>query len=487
MEDVVILDKMKLYNLVNGEKSYGRQQFTVTGMFGKKKITLPNSNKGEIGDAIRGIDEAPNECYDLSVKRRIEILRNAFKYLNLTTKQKEFICSFTGNPRRLVNKQHREARNLLKFMAGLGEEYSHLGNSLLEDTGHGKIYYTPSQNLASLWLPQGDLREGPWALSQAVLAGIRLFIKLSSEDPIMGLKTAEALIKAGYPKSGINIFYWDTNDESRENLGNFLYSRTQQGIYMGSREKADKMFGDGSMNDIIFSHGHGRCIIGPDADLETVTDELITSMLASGNCMTTRQAYVHERVHDKYIEKMNNKLRNYEEQAEQLCRLHNLNNNGADHLGYLMDENTEIGLLPESDVDTIEGLKNMVNLGKIEILQGKRLSPNLVSLYHILINDMGIGCLSSQIPNTILTKKVKSLDQSVEYVNRSLEETKEQEALIVSIYGYSQEETERVVPNLKTCAVNQDKSTDYMNHRMPHGKERKIMMKLLTEQKHISL
>ena len=480
--DAVLQDKkMNLYNLIKGNKIKTDDTFEVKCKYSDDMILIPNSGKFEVIDAKSEAEKAISDCQSLDIVERINIIKRAADMFRLSSQEKKLIVALSGKPLSLVEKELSGAEDFLNdFCSLVGKMYRFHENYLYQEVrgGNGEIDYCPPNNIYSAFIPAGNLEEPAFILAHSVISGASGIIKPSRFDPITCLRAAETFAKAGYPAGALNVIHWNSSDDSRKNLAAYLASLTPQRIFMGSNANANEILGEIRSGDMVFSEGCSKCIVGRDANLDDVADELVESVLSPFDCMTTRQVYIDKNICSSLINNLKEKFREIGEITERLFKQHKTN-----MTGYLMDPRTLIGFVDKTAADNVESLKDLTLTNQIELITGKRIEDHLISPYLVVTNNLDLTLFGKEAPYVLTVIPVDDLDHAIECANKAADQLPDKKSLITAMHGYSNSNLRAYLPKLRTCNV-VNHSTNRLNQALPHGKY--FLMESLAEKKSVS-
>ncbi len=451
-------------NLIGGnEVNLSRQHFEVPSQFYKDfSIRLSDSGAIDISIAIAKAKKAANdiECQSLQFEKRAEILEKAAKKIRFSKDEMKEIVKFNGMPIKYVRGYLEQIPALMRtFQTVIKGRYGfiggRIGTNFLENEKFHKIEFrVPKKGFIYAITPSNDPRTTAVVSSIAVLLGIPIIIKPSKLDTLVPIKIGEAIIAEGYPKNGIGIVFfnsenplskrhnfklcdeasiiWPFGDDSTVdnllrlehnqsfNLERFLADR---GINDAQKEfeKFAREIGkskdtlseyitmqttDHFASKIVLRHVSGRCagIVDSDFDINLAANLIIeSSMRYPIGCNSMKSALVVEESYSKLIENL----------KKRFCQL-------EQRVGDPLNEKTEIGYVDPKTVSFVEKrLDELKRSGLAEIIMGGE-KINEMQLTPILAatNDEHSELLVNEISAYILClKKSDSFREAVEEVN----------------------------------------------------------------------
>ncbi len=449
-------------NLIGGQSvNLGKNYFTVQSQFYKDKILIADASQLDISIALSKAKQSWEECQKLSFAERANIIKKAANSLKFSEGEIRAIVKMVGMPKKYISEQ---VNQIPKIMASFWEIiskrygflYGKIGLDFMENETFHKIEFrVPKKGFVYAITPGNDPRITAVVSTILVLLGIPGIIKPSKTDNIVPLKIVKTIIDAGYPKNGLSILFFDSeNPKSKEhnfkicdeaatiwpfgdentidnlirtekrnvlNLDKFLKDKGMLNIqkelpkFLAELQKAENSLNDyistqtidHFASKLILRHASGRCagILDENFDIPLAAKLIIdSSMRYPIGCNSMKSVFV--------VESSFNKLTKVLERELTLLDKHTADPlNPKTEVGYI-DKRTALFL--EKRIDELKRLQ------LISILHGgEKISPTQFTPLLVSTNDVNSELLINEIPGYILCLiKVKSFEEAVSQINR---------------------------------------------------------------------
>lgn len=371
---------------------------------------LASVANGTVEDALAAVDAAA-AAFDgwagRSPRERGEILRKAFE---LFSAQKErFARLMTLENGKALLDSRSEAAYAAEFFRWYSEEAPrNLGDvSKAPASGARILVQHKPAGIAVLVTPWNfPAAMGTRKIAPALAAGCTVVLKPASETPLTMLALAALLQEAGVPPGVVNIL---PSRHSGAVVNAMLKDpRVRVISFTGSTEVGRRLLhaaADTVVTPAMELGGNAPFLVFEDADIDAAIEgAMIAKMRNMGEaCTAANRFYVHERVHDAFVEKLTAKMR-------------------ALKVGNGLDEGVAVG--PLVNADTRNKVASLVEdalaRGAQAVVGGKK--PEGKGFYYpptVLVNvPDGAACLSEEIfgpvapVQTFLTE-----DEAVEKAN----------------------------------------------------------------------
>ncbi len=452
----------KVDNLIGGQPiNLGKKYFTVQSPFYTDKISLADASQLDVSISLSKIKTAWDECQKLTFSERVQIIEKASNSLKFSKEEIEAIVKMVGMPKKYIIEQVNQIPNIMVSFWKIiskryGFIYDKIGLDFMENETVHKIEFRVSKKgFVYAITPGNDPRITAVVSTILVLLGIPGIIKPSKTDTVIPLKIVNAIIAAGYPKSGLTVLFFNSeNPESRknnfkicdeasiiwpfgdENTIDNLIRIERQNVFNIEKFMKDKEISDisnqfpkflaelqktkDSLNTYIFTqsidhfasklilrHGSGRCagILDNDFNL-TLAAKLVTesSMKYPIGCNSMKSVFVVESIFDKFVKILTDEFTILEKRtADPLS--------SKTEVGYI-DKKTSLFL--EKRIDELNRLRLISIIHGGKKINDVQFTPLLVST-----NDVNSELLINEIPAYILClTKVKSFEDAVLLVNK---------------------------------------------------------------------
>ncbi|QOR69048.1 NAD-dependent succinate-semialdehyde dehydrogenase [Cytobacillus suaedae] len=147
-------------------------------------------------------------------------------------------------------------------------------------------------------------------IAPALAAGCTAVIKPAEQTPLTALKLVELADQAGFPKGVLNVVTGDPQAIGKVWLDDM---RVRKLTFTGSTE-VGKLLMKGSADTVkkvsLELGGHAPGIVMDDANLDKAVEGVLASKYrnAGQTCVCSNRVYVHESIHDAFIEKFIEKV-----------------------------------------------------------------------------------------------------------------------------------------------------------------------------------
>ncbi|MBE4907822.1 NAD-dependent succinate-semialdehyde dehydrogenase [Bacillus luteolus] len=147
-------------------------------------------------------------------------------------------------------------------------------------------------------------------IAPALAAGCTAVIKPAEQTPLTALKLVELADQAGIPKGVLNVVTGDPQAIGKVWLDDM---RVRKLTFTGSTE-VGKLLMKGSADTVkkvsLELGGHAPVIVMEDANLDKAVEGVLASKYrnAGQTCVCSNRVYVHESIHDTFIEKFTEKV-----------------------------------------------------------------------------------------------------------------------------------------------------------------------------------
>ncbi|HEX9463998.1 MAG TPA: NAD-dependent succinate-semialdehyde dehydrogenase [Alphaproteobacteria bacterium] len=271
---------------------------------------------GTIEDAQAAVDAAA-AAFDgwaaRSPRERGEILRKAF---DLFSAQKEkFARLMTQENGKSLTDARGEATYAAEFFRWYAEEAPrNLGQmGRAPASGARMLVQHKPAGVAVMVTPWNfPAAMGTRKIAPALAAGCTVVLKPASETPLTMLALAKLLQDAGVPPGVVNIL---PSRKSGAVVGHMLKDpRVRVISFTGSTEVGRKLLhaaADSVVTPAMELGGNAPFIVFEDADIDAAVEGAMIAKMRNGGeaCTAANRFYVHEKVHDSFVEKFAAKMK----------------------------------------------------------------------------------------------------------------------------------------------------------------------------------
>lgn len=466
----------KVDNLIGGQlTNLSKKYFTVESQFYKNfKMFVADSSGLDISIALSKVKQSWDDCQTLSFDQRVKIIEDAAKSLKISEHEIESIVKLVGIPKTYISERVYQIPEVMRsfwktISKRYGFKYGKIGLDFSENDEFHKIEFRiPRKGFVYAITPGNDPRATAVVATTLVLLGIPGIIKPSKTDNIIPLKVVKAIIDAGYPKNGLSVLFFDSenpkskeqnfkicdeataiwpygDDETIDNLlriekhrmlnidelikdqkisdspSNILKALTE--LY-DDENTVDKYIStqtiDHFASKLVLRHASGRCagILDSNFDVDLAVKLVIeSSMRYPIGCNSMKSLFVVESIFEKFTQKLNKEFVKLDK-----------------HVGNPLDSKTEIGYTDKKTAQFLE--KRMDELKRLQLItiihDGEKISPIQFTPFLVSTKDVNSELLLNEIPGYILClTKVKSFEDGVSQINQI---TKDNPKLVVSYF-----------------------------------------------------
>ncbi len=271
---------------------------------------------GTTDDATAAVDAAA-AAFDgwaaRTPRERGEVLRKAFELF--TAKKEYFARLMTLENGKALLDSRAEAAYAAEFFRWYSEEAPrNLGDvSRAPSTGARILVQHKPAGVAVMITPWNfPAAMGTRKIAPALAAGCTLVLKPASETPLTMLAIAELLTEAGVPAGAVNIL---PSRKSGAVARTMLHDpRVRVISFTGSTEVGRRLLHEAAdmvVRPAMELGGNAPFLVFEDADLDAAVDgAMIAKMRNMGEaCTSANRFYVHETVHDAFVEKFAAKMK----------------------------------------------------------------------------------------------------------------------------------------------------------------------------------
>lgn len=350
---------------------------------------LASVANGTVEDARAAVDAAAAAFDDWagrSPRERGEVLRKAFE---LFIAQKErFARLMTLENGKALSDSRAEAAYAAEFFRWYSEEAPRNLGSVSKAPASGArilVHHKPA-GIAVLVTPWNfPAAMGTRKIGPALAAGCPVVLKPASETPLTMLALAALLEEAGVPPGVVNIL---PSRNSGAVVDAMLKDpRVRVISFTGSTEVGRRLLhaaADKVVTPAMELGGNAPFLVFEDADLDAAVEGAMIAKMRNGGeaCTAANRFYVHERVHDAFVQKLAAKM-------------------GALKVGNGLEDGVAVGPLVNADTrnKVMRFVEDAVSRGAKIVVGGKK--PEGKGFYYpptVLVNvPEGAACLCEEI------------------------------------------------------------------------------------------
>lgn len=294
---------------INGQWQASQHTFDVNNpATGELVARVANATKDDALAAIEAADIAFKSWSKTTASERASLLR---KWFNLMIEHADTLGHLLTLEQ---GKPVAEAIGEIKYGAAYVEWFAEEAKRVYGDTIPGP---SPDKRVVVIKQPVGVVTAiTPWNFPNAMIArkaaaalaaGCTFVVRPASETPLSALAMAELAEQAGIPAGVLNI----VTGTQASDIGKVLtqHPRVAKFTFTGSTGVGKTLIAqcaDGVKKVSMELGGNAPFIVFDDADIDAAVDGVIVSKYrnAGQTCVCTNRIYVHDSVHDQFVEKL---------------------------------------------------------------------------------------------------------------------------------------------------------------------------------------
>lgn len=296
---------------VNGAWTGAAQQFNVTNPADGVTIgTVPNMGAAETQAAIDAAQAAFPAWSAKTGKERAAVLRKWFDLM--IAHADDLAAIMTAEQGKPLAEARGEVMYGASFIEWFAEEAKRVSGDVMSSTWSDKrmmVLRQPIGVCAAITPWNFPIAMITRKVGPAVAAGCTIVIKPAEQTPLSALAVAELAHRAGMPAGVINIVTADS--ERSIEVGKLLCaSPVVRHLSFTGSTPVGRILMQQSAPTIkklaLELGGHAPFIVFEDADLDAAVEGALVSKYrnAGQTCVCTNRFYVHESIHDAFVEKL---------------------------------------------------------------------------------------------------------------------------------------------------------------------------------------
>ena len=300
---------LKNGSYINGQWQSGSHTFDVNNpATGELVARVADATKDDALAAIEAADKAFKSWSKTTAAERASLLR---KWFDLMIEHADTLGHLLTLEQ---GKPVAEAIGEIKYGAAYVEWFAEEAKRVYGDTIPGP---SPDKRVVVIKQPVGVVTAiTPWNFPNAMIArkaaaalaaGCTFVVRPASETPLSALAMAELAEQAGIPAGVLNI----VTGTQASDIGKVLtqHPRVAKFTFTGSTGVGKTLIAqcaDGVKKVSMELGGNAPFIVFDDADIDAAVDGVIVSKYrnAGQTCVCTNRIYVHDSVHDQFVEKL---------------------------------------------------------------------------------------------------------------------------------------------------------------------------------------
>ncbi len=280
--------------------------------------TVPKGSKQDAKIAIRAAEDAMPEWADTSPDQRAALMMAGIEKIKEASKDlAKTLSAEQGKPGFEAAGEIHHFLHGMTFYAGLASKIRGSHVPLPPDMGkhsYGLVVNRPVGVCGAIVPWNFPITLMGTKIGPALIAGNTMVVKPASSTPLTTLKIIGLLNEAGIPAGVLNCVTGPGREVGEELLENPTVRRIAFTGESGTGRRVMEVAGPQFKRITLELGGADPMIVMPDADLrKAVTGALIGRYWNAGQaCLAVKRLYLHEDIHDEFLEALLKKVKNYE-------------------------------------------------------------------------------------------------------------------------------------------------------------------------------
>src|SRR5690348_100699 len=311
-----ILDAVKPQLYIGGEWRDGGEGNTIEvedPATGETLIEVADATVDDAKAALSAAHETFQEWRDHPPRERGDILRRAYDVITERTDELALLMTLEmGKP---VAESKAEIAYAANFFRWYAEEAVRInGRFTVNEAGAGRVLTLKQPVGPCVFITPWNfpLAMGTRKIGPAIAAGCTMVVKPAKQTPLSMLMLAQILEEVGLPGGVLNVITASSSGRTMEPL--IKDPRTRKLSFTGSTEVGKTLMQQASEQLLRVSMelgGNAPFLIFEDADLDAAVEGAMIAKMRNGGeaCTSANRFYVHEKVHDAFVEKFAAKMK----------------------------------------------------------------------------------------------------------------------------------------------------------------------------------
>ncbi len=435
--------------IVNGDRVSTEGRVEIKSVYGDVIATVPDVAFDKLSQARRGAKKSKEELNKLTYSEIGDIFRNAAKIYDDSFYDEMALAR--GNTIRQVKDSGESVKAMLKYF-----DKSAVIPQTKDFSVKSDVFYEPVGTV--FVIPSSTSQEvAPWSILSSLIAGNPTIVKADSKEPFSAIKLANNLYTAGLPEGALSVLTWNTSE--KPDYGSRMIDSSSKAVLFGSDEIVKKLAYSKAgpelssslpmpENVVAFGTGRARSVLFEPKNLEKAVEGIAHSVTyAPQECLKTQYVAVEESLVDEFVNA-------YIKHASGL------------KTGDLLDPKTEVGqTIPRNQDATKEAIESTENF-MAERLMGEDVYSE-PSLFYPVHEKSPMAREEIPAPSLGIVP-VKTLDNAVDFLNKSVRHAQSKKALRVSVYTGNDEIYKQGLRDINAFSVIRNRPSIEMTGTEPH-------------------
>ncbi|GJM44718.1 MAG: aldehyde dehydrogenase [Gemmatimonadota bacterium] len=319
MTEVASASMAKMF--VNGEwveAASGKTTDVINPANGTVVESVPKANRADTQAAIRAAEDALPEWADTSPDQRAALILAGVDKIKQQSKELAKVLSAEqGKPVFEAMGEIHHFLHGMTFYAGLASKIRGSQVPLPPDMGKhsfGLVMKRPVGVCGAIIPWNFPITLMGTKLGPALIAGNTIIVKPASSTPLTTMKIIGLMSEAGFPAGVLNCVTGPGREVGEELLSNPTVRRIAFTGESGTGRRVMEVAGPQFKRITLELGGSDPMIVMPDADMrKAVSGALIGRFWNAGQaCLAVKRLYLHEDIHDEFLEALIKKVNAYE-------------------------------------------------------------------------------------------------------------------------------------------------------------------------------
>lgn len=436
--------------LIGGQWRAGDSTYEVVDPYrGNVVARAPQSNQGEIDDAIEAAVAAKEEMAAMPGFERAALLRRVVEILDERVEDvAQEMTRETGKAIRDARAEVARSKETIRLSAEeavrIQGEHVPLDSSAM---GAGKIAFllrVPVGVVVGITPYNAPFNLTCHKIAPAIASGNAIILKPPPQSPLVVHRLVEMFVEAGVPKGAVNTVYGDTAGPMLVRDPRIDFITFTGSTRVGSEIKA----ASGLKRIALELGGNGSTIVHEDADIDVIAPIIAKNSmrLAGQSCISVQNVFAHGSVFDALIERV-------------------VENVEALKVGDPLAEDTDVGTV--IDEDAASRIISWIDAAKLDgakVVTGGTRDGSLVQPTVINTDNASLSVVCEEVFGPVVTMlSYDRIDEPIRLINAS------QYGLQTGIFSKSLEICLYAVRQLQTGGVIINGTSTWRTDQLAYG------------------
>jgi len=413
--------------------------------------TVPKGTKEDMKKAIDCAEKGFQKSKNLPAHQRIDILKKTADIIQ--NKKEDYAKMISSEGSKTIREARKEVDRAINTLTISSEESRRINGETLpfdsvpgSENREGYYYRFPIGIIGAITPFNDPLNLVAHKLGPAIAAGNSVVLKPATVTPLSALMLGEAFLKAGLPKSILNIVTGHGNE-----IGDTLVqdNRVRMISFTGGIDAGLNVLKKTGLKKISMELGsNAPCIVMDDAEIEKAVHLCVSGAFwaAGQNCIGVQRIFIHSNVYDEFTKKFTHAVKKLK-------------------VGFQQDEDSDMGpMISEKEAKRVEYWVNDAVKKGAELLTGGQRNGIMYQptiLQHVP-KDVKLDCEEVFGP-VVCLYKIKDLDEAIKMSNNV------NYGLHAGIFTQNIKHAFKAIKELDVGGIMVNDTSDYRIDYMPFG------------------